>query len=210
MNQFRNFAVWIVIALLLFALSTSYVLSMTLVFVADENDFVKQLAYHDRDLEEELKLIEICRASMARILRHVPEAVLTRTVDADQLPVAPVPAVPQILPLRTKKALMQHGHAIRAQKCVIRIMRREQHADTLTGQRTDVLQHAHLIAEIEIRRRLVHDHHARILRQRTRDQRQLALAAGDLRIDSVGQVHDTHAPDGVQRSRMVACRRRGK
>ena len=50
-----------------------------LVFVADENDFVKQLAYHDRDLEEELKLIEICRASMARILRHVPEAVLTRT-----------------------------------------------------------------------------------------------------------------------------------
>ena len=50
-----------------------------LVFVADENDFVKQLAYHDRDLEEELKLIEICRASMARILRHVPETVLTRT-----------------------------------------------------------------------------------------------------------------------------------
>ena len=50
-----------------------------LVFVADENEFVKQLAYHDRDLEEELKLIEICRASMARILRHVPETVLTRT-----------------------------------------------------------------------------------------------------------------------------------
>ena len=41
------------------------------------------------------------------------EAVLTRTVDADQLPVAPVPAVSQILPLRTKKALMQHGHFMR-------------------------------------------------------------------------------------------------
>lgn len=45
---------------------------------ADENRFAAALAYEQRDLEEELKIIEVTRLQMARILRAQPEAVLTR------------------------------------------------------------------------------------------------------------------------------------
>jgi hypothetical protein len=38
-------------------------------FGGDETVFAARLAYHSRDLEEELKLIESCRASTSRILR---------------------------------------------------------------------------------------------------------------------------------------------
>src|SRR5689334_2270112 len=46
---------------------------------ADENRFAATLAYHDRDLEEELAIIERTRAQMARILSKQPDAVLERT-----------------------------------------------------------------------------------------------------------------------------------
>lgn len=36
---------------------------------ADENLFMKSLAYHDRDVEEELTLIDVTRKQMARIIR---------------------------------------------------------------------------------------------------------------------------------------------
>lgn len=36
---------------------------------ADENLFMKSLAYHDRDIEEELTLIDVTRKQMARIIR---------------------------------------------------------------------------------------------------------------------------------------------
>lgn len=39
---------------------------------ADENRFAATLAYHDRDPEEELALIEHTRQQMARILRSLP------------------------------------------------------------------------------------------------------------------------------------------
>ncbi len=45
---------------------------------ADENRFAAALAYHDRDLEEELIIIERTRSQMARILRTLPEAALAR------------------------------------------------------------------------------------------------------------------------------------
>src|SRR5438067_1021474 len=42
---------------------------------ADENRFAAALAYHERDLDEELALIEGTRSQMARILRRLgPEA----------------------------------------------------------------------------------------------------------------------------------------
>src|SRR5437773_9841885 len=42
---------------------------------ADENRFAAALAYHERDLDEELALIEHTRGQMARILRRLgPEA----------------------------------------------------------------------------------------------------------------------------------------
>jgi uncharacterized damage-inducible protein DinB len=45
---------------------------------ADEKRFAATLAYHQRDLEEELALIELSRSSMARILRQLPEEALQR------------------------------------------------------------------------------------------------------------------------------------
>lgn len=46
---------------------------------ANEQKFAAALCYHERDLEEELRLIEVTRNQMARILRQLPEAVLART-----------------------------------------------------------------------------------------------------------------------------------
>ena len=45
---------------------------------ADENHFAAALAYHDRDLDEELTIIEKTRSQMARILRTLPDEALRR------------------------------------------------------------------------------------------------------------------------------------
>jgi hypothetical protein len=42
-----------------------------LLFVADENVFLKVLHYHDRDAAEELTLIDATRGQMARIIRKL-------------------------------------------------------------------------------------------------------------------------------------------
>jgi hypothetical protein len=46
---------------------------------ADPDLFAATLAYHERDVEEELKLLEHTRSKMARILRTLPPEALTRT-----------------------------------------------------------------------------------------------------------------------------------
>jgi uncharacterized damage-inducible protein DinB len=45
---------------------------------ADENRFLAALAYHERDLEEELVIVERTRSQFARILRTLPDAALQR------------------------------------------------------------------------------------------------------------------------------------
>jgi uncharacterized damage-inducible protein DinB len=45
---------------------------------ADENRFAATLAYHERDLNEELTLVEQTRRQLARILRTVPGEALAR------------------------------------------------------------------------------------------------------------------------------------
>ncbi|MCI0457012.1 MAG: DinB family protein [Gemmataceae bacterium] len=45
---------------------------------ADENRFASALAYHQRDLDEELTIIENTRRQLARILRTLPESALER------------------------------------------------------------------------------------------------------------------------------------
>jgi uncharacterized damage-inducible protein DinB len=45
---------------------------------ADENRFAATLAYQQRNLDEELTVIEVTRAQMARILRTLPEEALQR------------------------------------------------------------------------------------------------------------------------------------
>jgi uncharacterized damage-inducible protein DinB len=45
---------------------------------ADEKRFAAALAYHQRELEEELAIVEKTRRQMARILRTLPEEALAR------------------------------------------------------------------------------------------------------------------------------------
>jgi len=45
---------------------------------ADEKCFAAALAYHDRDLEEEVAIIEKTRSQMARILRKLPPEAASR------------------------------------------------------------------------------------------------------------------------------------
>jgi uncharacterized damage-inducible protein DinB len=47
-------------------------------FGGDPDLFASRLAYHDRDVNEELALIAACRTHMARILRTLPEATFQR------------------------------------------------------------------------------------------------------------------------------------
>ena len=44
----------------------------------DEQKFAARLAYHDRDLEEQLRLIEVCRSHVTRILRKLTDVDLAR------------------------------------------------------------------------------------------------------------------------------------
>lgn len=45
---------------------------------ADENRFAAALAYHDRDLEEELTILDTTRSQLAKILRTLPDSALER------------------------------------------------------------------------------------------------------------------------------------
>ena len=45
---------------------------------ADEQLFAAALSYHDRDLDEELTILDKTRSQMARILRRLPETALER------------------------------------------------------------------------------------------------------------------------------------
>ncbi len=44
----------------------------------DEQKYAARLAYHERDIEEQLRLIEICRSHVTRILRTMTDADLAR------------------------------------------------------------------------------------------------------------------------------------
>jgi hypothetical protein len=50
-----------------------------LLLVADENLFAAELKYHDRDLEEELALVEATRKQMARVIRALAPGQLQLT-----------------------------------------------------------------------------------------------------------------------------------
>jgi uncharacterized damage-inducible protein DinB len=51
---------------------------------ADEKHFAARLAYHDRDLEEELAILEMTRRQMARILRTLQPADFARVGQHDE------------------------------------------------------------------------------------------------------------------------------
>jgi hypothetical protein len=53
-------------------------LDRPLMLVADENLFLRELAYSDRIIEEELAIVEATRLQMSRILRSLPSEVAIR------------------------------------------------------------------------------------------------------------------------------------
>lgn len=56
-------------------------------FGGDPDLFAKKLAYHERDVNEELALIEACRVHMSRILRTLPaEAFQRRGIHSENGP----------------------------------------------------------------------------------------------------------------------------
>jgi DinB superfamily len=52
---------------------------------ADENRFLAALAYHDRDLEDEVTIVERTRSQLARILRKLPEPAFQRVGNHTEL-----------------------------------------------------------------------------------------------------------------------------
>ena len=48
---------------------------------ANEKSFAASLAYHDRDLEEELTIVDMTRRQLARILKTLPAEALQRGLD---------------------------------------------------------------------------------------------------------------------------------
>src|SRR5260370_19937020 len=52
---------------------------------ADENRFLAALAYHDRDLEDEVTIVQRTRSQLARILRRLPEAAFQRVGNHTEL-----------------------------------------------------------------------------------------------------------------------------
>jgi len=54
-------------------------LELPLLLVADENEFAKHLAYHERDIMEEIHLIAAIRTSVARTLTTLPASTWQKT-----------------------------------------------------------------------------------------------------------------------------------
>lgn len=78
---------------------------------ADENQFLRELHYHDRDVEEELRLIELTRGQMARVIRRLTPDQLKRTgehslkgpVTLEQVIVTATNHIPHHLPFIAEK-----------------------------------------------------------------------------------------------------------
>ena len=70
-------------------------------------------------------------------------------------------------------------HAVGEFARLVGVVGREDDGVAALAQGAHPLQHDKAIAEIEARRRLVHDQQRRILRKGARDQAELPLAAGD-------------------------------
>ncbi len=91
---------------------------------------------------------------------------------------------------------------------VLGLVRGHDDAQALVGQVAHAAQHAHLVAEVQGARGLVHHEEARALGQGARDEHHLALAAGELGVHAVGQLgHAQLIQDGVGQ---LAVSRRGR
>lgn len=49
-----------------------------LILAADENEFARNLQYHERELRDEVALIELTRRQLSRILRTMPDGAMSR------------------------------------------------------------------------------------------------------------------------------------
>ena len=75
------------------------------------------------------------------------------------------------------------------------------------GERADLAHHLALVAEVEARGRLVEHDELRLLRQRARQQHELALAAGDHGVGPLREMRDAESLERARRDRAVVRRR---
>ena len=54
------------------------------VYGADENSFAQHLAYHDRDIDEELAVLDATRAAFGRVLAALPASAFARPATHDE------------------------------------------------------------------------------------------------------------------------------
>ena len=104
---------------------------------------------------------------------------------------------------RAQPALCDHGDARRDQQRVVRIVGREHDAVTFGREIADAAEHHRLVAEIEARGRLVHHQDRRFLGERARDQRELALAAGDAGVVVLGEIRDAEHRELLVRDLLI-------
>ena len=74
----------------------------------------------------------------------------------------------------------EQQRAVGVRERLIRLVRREQDRHAACAQPIELAQHAHPVAEVQARRRLVEDQQRRLLRERAGDHHELPLAARDL------------------------------
>jgi hypothetical protein len=88
---------------------------------ADENLFAARLCYHDRDLGEELAVVDAIRASTARTLRHLPQEALLRVGTHSE---AGVLSLEQLI-LRATNHITHHLEFIRAKRAALGLPTRD-------------------------------------------------------------------------------------
>ena len=93
---------------------------------------------------------------------------------------------------------------------LVGIVGRERDGQAVIRKAPDLAHDLSLIAEIEIRRRFVEKDDTRLLRQRSRDQGKLPLAAGNHGVGAAGEMGYAKPVDRVARDGIIIGRRRGK
>src|SRR6185437_14066498 len=97
-----------------------------------------------------------------------------------------------------------HHHAVGDRERMVGMVRGEDHRGAGIAQPRDLVQHARLVPEVEVRRRLVHEDVRRLGGERARDEGELAFAAAHGMDRAIGERRDAEALERAEGSREVA------
>src|SRR5215471_15693036 len=93
---------------------------------------------------------------------------------------------------------------------MVRIMGCEKDTVSRCGERADFAHYLALIAEVQARGRLVEHDESRLLSERTGEEHELALAAGDHRVGSLLEMRDAKPVEGARHNDVVPSGRPGE